>query len=80
VQTHQELKRLNLEPNQALRLVNRSGSMICADSGSVLIIEENCIHAAVVDAGNCYRLRNSGVAIVRSVKGKAALRLMLSSQ
>ena len=66
---------VRLGPNQTLRVVDGAGSTVCAVEGSVWITEENDARDIILERGNCYRLRNPGVALVNSLGGEAAVSL-----
>jgi len=67
---------VKLTPNQTLRLRDSAGSTVCAVEGSVWITEENQPRDIVLEAGNCYRLRNAGLALINSLGGVAAVSLI----
>jgi hypothetical protein len=64
---------VKLGANQTLKVVDGAGSTVCAVEGSVWITEENQARDIVLEQGGCYRLRQSGVAIVNSLGGEAAV-------
>ncbi len=64
---------VRLAPNQTLKVVDGEGTTVCAVEGSVWITEENQARDIVLQAGNCYRLRERGVAILNSLGGSAAV-------
>ena len=64
---------VKLSPNQTLRLRDSAGSTVCVTEGSVWITEENQPRDIVLQPGSCYRLRNSGLAIVNPLGGAAAV-------
>jgi hypothetical protein len=64
---------VKLAANQTLRVVDGEGTTVCAVEGSVWITEENQARDIVLQAGNCYRLRERGVAILNSLGGSAAV-------
>ena len=66
---------VKLGPNQTLKVVDGAGSTVCAVQGSVWITEENDARDIVLSPGGCYRLRQPGVAIVKSLGGEAAVSL-----
>ena len=70
-----ELKRgtVRLGPNQTLKVVDAAGSTVSAIEGSVWITEENQPNDIVLTPGDSYRLRKSGVALVNSLGGVAAV-------
>jgi len=70
-----ELKTGNVKlgPNQTLKVVDGEGTTVCAVEGSVWITEENQPRDIVLQPGSCYRLRNSGLAIVNPLGGAAAV-------
>ena len=65
--------KVNLGPNQTLRVVDGAGSTVCAVEGSVWITEENQPRDIVLKPGACYRLRERGLALVNSLGGTAAV-------
>ena len=67
---------VKLAPNQTLRLRDSAGSTVCAVEGSVWITEENQPRDIVLEAGNCYRLRNAGLALINALGGVAAVSLI----
>jgi len=67
---------VKLAPNQTLRLRDGAGSTVCAVEGAVWITEENQPRDIVLEAGNCYRLRNAGLALINSLGGAAAVSLV----
>jgi hypothetical protein len=64
---------VKLGPNQTLRVIGGAGSTVCAVEGAVWITEENQRRDIVLEAGNCYRLKHEGVAILNSLGGEAAV-------
>jgi DUF2917 family protein len=64
---------LRLSPNQTLKLRDSEGRTVCVTEGSVWITEENQPRDIVLQPGSCYRLRNSGLAIVNPLGGAAAV-------
>jgi Protein of unknown function (DUF2917) len=66
---------VKLGPNQTLKVVDGAGSTVCALEGSIWITEENDAKDIVLERGGCYRLRRTGVAIVNSLGGEAAVSL-----
>ena len=66
---------VRLAPHQILRLRDRAGSTVCAVEGSVWITEENDPQDIVLEAGECYRLKRDGVAVLNSLSGEAAVQL-----
>jgi len=64
---------IKLGPNQTLKVVDGAGSTVSAIEGSVWITEENQPNDIVLEAGESYRLRNRGVALVNSLGGAAAV-------
>ena len=64
---------VKLGPNQTLKVVDGEGTTVCAVEGSVWITEENQPRDIVLQPGSCYRLRNSGLAIVNPLGGAAAV-------
>jgi DUF2917 family protein len=66
---------VKLGPNQTLRVRDGAGSTVCAVEGSVWITEENQPRDIVLQQGGCYRLRHTGLALVNSLGGIAAVSL-----
>jgi hypothetical protein len=66
---------VRLSPRQTLRLRDSAGSTICAVEGAVWITEENQARDIVLAEGNCYRLRNRGLAVVNPLGGTASVEL-----
>jgi hypothetical protein len=66
---------VRLSPHQTLRLRDSAGSTVCAVEGSVWITEENQARDIVLAQGNCYRLRNRGLALINPLGGTAAVEL-----
>jgi superfamily I DNA and RNA helicase len=66
---------LRLAPGQMLKVRDGAGSTVCALEGSVWITEENQTRDVVLQPGRCYRLRNTGLAIVHALGGGAAVAL-----
>ncbi|MGQ0543947.1 MAG: DUF2917 domain-containing protein [Betaproteobacteria bacterium] len=66
---------VRLNPNQTLRLRDSAGSTVCALEGSVWITKENQVRDIVLAKGNCYRLRQRGLAIINPLGGAAAVEL-----
>ena len=66
---------VRLSPHQTLRLRDSAGSTVCAVEGSVWITEENQARDIVLAQGNCYRLRNRGLALVNPLGGTASVEL-----
>jgi hypothetical protein len=66
---------VQLAPQQTLRLHEAAGGTVCALRGAVWITEENQASDIVLEAGSCYRLRRSGVALVYPLGGEAAVSL-----
>lgn len=66
---------VRLAPHQTLRLRDSAGSTVCAVEGSVWITEENQARDIVLAQGNCYRLRNRGLALVNPLGGTASVEL-----
>ena len=64
---------VRLGPRQTLRLRDSAGRTVCAVEGSVWITEENQPRDIVLAAGNCYRLRNRGLAVINPLGGTAAV-------
>ena len=66
---------VRLGPNQTLKVVDGAGSTVCALEGAVWITEESQVRDIVLEPGNCYRLEHSGIALVNSLGGEAAVSL-----
>ena len=66
---------VRLSPHQTLRVRDSAGSTICAVEGAVWITEENQARDIVLAQGNCYRLRNRGLAVINPLGGTAAVEL-----
>ena len=66
---------VRLHPNQTLRLVDGAGATVCALEGEVWITEENQARDIVLAQGNCYRLRNRGLALINPLGGTASVEL-----
>jgi hypothetical protein len=66
---------LRLAPGQLLKVRDGAGGTVCALEGSVWITEENQPRDVVLAPGACYRLRQSGVAIVHALSGAASVTL-----
>lgn len=66
---------VKLAPNQTLKVVDGAGSTVCAVEGAVWITEENQPQDIVLEAGDCYRLKHDGIAIVNALAGEAAVEL-----
>ncbi len=66
---------VRLGANQTLKVLDGAGSTVCAVEGAIWITEENQPRDIVLEAGGCYRLQHSGVAIVNSLAGEAAVAL-----
>ena len=66
---------VKLSPHQTLRLRDSAGSTICAVEGAVWITEENQARDIVLAQGNCYRLRNRGLAVINPLGGIASVEL-----
>ena len=64
---------LRLGPNQTLKVRDGAGSTVCAVQGSVWITEENQQRDVVLERGACYRLQQSGLALINALGGEAAL-------
>lgn len=64
---------VKLGPNQTLRVVDGAGSTVCAVEGAVWLTEENDPRDIVLEAGNCYRLKQAGVALLNSLSGEASV-------
>jgi hypothetical protein len=64
---------VQLGPEQTLRLRDGAGATVCAVEGTVWITEENQARDVVLAPGECYRLRQAGLAIVNSLGGRAAV-------
>ena len=66
---------VKLSPHQTLRLRDSAGSTVCAVEGSVWITEENQARDIVLAQGNCYRLRNRGLALVNPLDDTTSVEL-----
>lgn len=66
---------VRLSPHQTLRLRDSAGATVCAVEGAVWITEENQARDIVLAQGNCYRLRNPGLAVINPLGGTAAVEL-----
>ena len=66
---------VRLSPHQTLRLRDSAGSTVCAVEGAVWITEENQARDIVLAEGNCYRLRNGGLAVINPLGGNASVEL-----
>jgi len=66
---------VRLSPNQTMRVRDGAGRTVCAVEGSVWITEENDPQDIVLEAGECYRLKRDGVAVLNSLSGEAAVQL-----
>ena len=63
---------LSLQRGQTLKVVDAEGSTVCASHAPVWITEENRPRDIVLEPGNCYRLSNSGVAVIEAL-GEASV-------
>ena len=66
---------LRLERGQLLKVRDGEGSTVCALEGAVWITEDHQPKDIVLEAGQCYQLRNRGLAIVHALSGPAAVTL-----
>lgn len=66
---------LRLRRGQVLNVRDGAGSTLCAREGSLWITEENDRRDVVLEAGGCYRLRKSGLAIVHPLGDEASVTL-----
>ncbi len=66
---------LMLTRGQLLKVHGGAGATVRALEGSVWITEEGQSRDIVLGAGGCYRLRESGLAIVHALGGGAAVAL-----
>jgi len=66
---------LRLEPGQMLKVREGAGNTVCALEGAVWITENDQPRDIVLEAGECYRLRKPGLAIVHALSGTAAVAL-----
>ena len=66
---------LRLDPGQLLKMRDAAGSTVCALEGAVWITEDHQLKDIVLEQGECYRLRNPGLAIVHALSGPAAVAL-----
>ena len=73
MQIELEAGAVKLSPNQTLKLRDSAGATVCVVEGSVWITEENHARDIVLSTGSCYRLSRSGLAIVNSLGGTAAV-------
>lgn len=64
---------IRLSPNETMRVRDGAGRTVCAVEGAVWITEENDPRDIVLEAGECYRLKHDGVAILNSLSGEAAV-------
>ena len=68
-----EDRRPAAERGQTLKVVDGAGSTVCAGEGAVWITEENRPRDIVLEPGNCYRLRERGVAVIEALGGYASV-------
>jgi len=66
---------LRLERGQMLKVRDGAGNTVCALEGAVWITEDHQARDIVLEQGNCYRLRNPGLAIVHALTRSAAVAL-----
>jgi hypothetical protein len=66
---------LRLDRGQLLKMRDAAGSTVCALEGAVWITEDHQLKDIVLEEGECYRLRNPGLAIVHALSGPAAVAL-----
>ena len=64
---------LRLERGQVIKVQDAVGSTVCALEGSVWITEDNQLKDIVLEEGQCYQLRNPGLAILHPLAGPAAV-------
>jgi len=57
---------LRLARGQTLKVRDGAGSTVCASEGTIWITEENSRKDVVLEAGQCYRLERSGMAVVQA--------------
>jgi len=63
---------LQLQRGQMLKVVDGAGSTVCASRAAVWITEENRARDIVVEPGDCYRLRERGIAVIEAL-GEASV-------
>ena len=66
---------MRLDHGQLLKMRDAAGSTVCALQGAVWITEDHQLKDIVLEQGECYRLRNPGLAIVHALSGPAAVAL-----
>ena len=66
---------LKLGHGQLLKVRDSAGSTVCALEGAVWITEDHQLKDVVLEAGQCYRLQNPGLAIVHALSGPASVTL-----
>lgn len=64
---------LRLERGQVIKVQDGVGSTVCALQGAVWITEDNQPKDIVLEEGQCYQLRNPGLAILHPLSGSAAV-------
>lgn len=57
---------LRLLPKQTLGVRDAAGTTVCCRDGSVWITEERNPHDVILKAGNCYRLKEAGLTLLRA--------------
>ena len=57
---------LRLARGQTLKVRDGAGSTICAREGVVWITEENSGNDVVLEAGQCFRLKKPGLALLQA--------------
>jgi hypothetical protein len=58
---------LRLAKGQVLRVRDGAGSTVCAREGVLWVTEENSASDVLLAAGQCFRLRKPGLAVVQAV-------------
>lgn len=73
---HIELKfgALRLARGQMLRVVDGTGTTVCAREGTLWVTEENRPRDVVLSCGSSYRLAGRGVAVIEAL-GEASVSL-----
>lgn len=66
---------LRLDRGQLLKVRDAVGSTVCALEGAVWITEDHQLKDIVLEQGQCYQLRNPGLAIVHALSGPASVTL-----
>lgn len=57
---------LRLLPKQTLGVRDAAGTTVCCRDGSVWITEERNPRDVILVAGNCYRLKEAGLTLLRA--------------